>query len=156
MQTTVSKEITFDCAHMLSGHDGLCANLHGHTYKVQLLITDEPYNQSGASSDQMVMDFKTMKQLLQDEILSSFDHAVIFSAAQFRSEAEMALYEWAKANNMRYVVMPKRTTAECMAEYFVDVIQEAFIEKGITTAYMPKHIGIRVWETPTSCAEVIR
>ena len=35
-QMEVSKEFTFDCAHMLTGHDGLCKNLHGHTYKLRI------------------------------------------------------------------------------------------------------------------------
>lgn len=156
MRTIVSKEVTFDCAHMLSGHSGLCANLHGHTYKVQVLIEDAPINQRGTSSDQMVIDFKDLKQCIQDEIVQNFDHAVIFSNAAFRSKPEQELYEWARKNKMRHYVMPKRTTAECMAEHFTDLLFDAFLEKGVQQANMPKHIGVRVWETPTSCAEVIR
>lgn len=26
---TVTKEVTFDCCHILEGHDGRCKNLHG-------------------------------------------------------------------------------------------------------------------------------
>lgn len=35
----VSKEFSFDMAHLLDGHDGKCQNLHGHTYKLQVEIT---------------------------------------------------------------------------------------------------------------------
>ena len=34
----VTKEITFDVAHMLSYYEGRCANLHGHTYKLQVTL----------------------------------------------------------------------------------------------------------------------
>ena len=33
----VSKEFSFDMAHLLDGHDGKCQNLHGHTYKLQVV-----------------------------------------------------------------------------------------------------------------------
>lgn len=34
----VTKEITFDVAHILSYYEGKCANLHGHTYKLQVTL----------------------------------------------------------------------------------------------------------------------
>ena len=50
-QMEVSKEFTFDCAHMLTGHDGLCKNLHGHTYK--LIISLEGVLQDRGSSKEI-------------------------------------------------------------------------------------------------------
>ena len=34
----VTKEVTFDSAHMLSNYSGKCQNLHGHTYKLQVTV----------------------------------------------------------------------------------------------------------------------
>ena len=34
----ITKEITFDSAHMLSNYNGKCNNLHGHTYKLQIEV----------------------------------------------------------------------------------------------------------------------
>ena len=143
METTISKEVKFDCAHMLSGHKGKCANLHGHTYTVQVLLTGEPI--SGGSSDHMVMDFGDLKKVLEEHIVNVFDHAVIFSGAKYRGPEENELFDWAARNKMRLFVMPKRTTAECMAEYFATTI------KRHTGA---PRVSVAVWETPTSYAEV--
>jgi len=54
-----------DCAHFLPGH-GKCGILHGHTYKVEVVI--EGKNESG-----MVMDFADLKRSVR-EILSVYDH----------------------------------------------------------------------------------
>lgn len=153
MLTQISKEMTFDCAHMLSGHNGKCANLHGHTYKVQVILQDDPINKKGDTSNEMVMDFADLKQLMNEIIVDKFDHAVIFSGAEYRNEAEMDLFAWAFKNNMRHVELPCRTTAESMAEYMANQLQNAFIEAGVAMDRIPT-IGIRLWETPTSCVEV--
>lgn len=41
----VSKEFSFDMAHILDGHDGKCRNLHGHTYKLQVEVSGDLYQQ---------------------------------------------------------------------------------------------------------------
>ena len=54
-----------DCAHFLPGHSR-CGNLHGHTYKVEIIIEGE--NKSG-----MVIDFADLRQSLR-ETLKMYDH----------------------------------------------------------------------------------
>ena len=36
---TVTKTVKFDAAHVLTNHQGLCKNLHGHTYRVDISVT---------------------------------------------------------------------------------------------------------------------
>ena len=55
----VGKQFSFDAAHQLVGHFGKCANLHGHTYKVEVVLTGS-INDSG-SSEGMVVDFYHVK-----------------------------------------------------------------------------------------------
>lgn len=149
MEVKVTKEVTFDCAHMLSGHEALCKNLHGHTYKVQISVIGSRLKEG--SSAGMVIDFKHLKQAIKDVIMDKFDHAVIFSSEEFRGEAEEELYAWAKKHELRHHVMPARTTAENMAIYFYKQFREYF-----ETHEIPNVVGIdvKVFETPTSCAEV--
>ena len=148
-EVKVTKEVTFDCAHMLSGHEALCKNLHGHTYKVQISVIG-PTLEEGSSAG-MVMDFKHLKQAIKEVIMDNFDHAVIFSSEEFRGEAEEELYAWAKKHGLRHYVMSTRTTAENMAIYFYSQFKEYFKIQGISNA---RSIDVKVFETPTSCAEV--
>ena len=145
---TVCKEVTFDCAHMLSGHEALCKNLHGHTYKVQIIVTNEQIAE-GSIID-MVIDFKHLKEVISKSIMDKFDHAIIFSSPAFRNAAEEDLFEWACKHHMRLFEMPRRTTAEDMSLFFKDLITQELTSIG----YIPMNIGIRVYETPTSFAEV--
>jgi 6-pyruvoyltetrahydropterin/6-carboxytetrahydropterin synthase len=54
-----------DCAHFLPGHTR-CGNLHGHTYKVEIIIEGE--NKAG-----MVVDFADLRRSLRDT-LRIYDH----------------------------------------------------------------------------------
>ncbi len=54
-----------DCAHFLPGHPK-CGQLHGHTYKVEVII-------EGDNKDGMVIDFADMKKSV-NSVLREYDH----------------------------------------------------------------------------------
>lgn len=146
----VTKEITFDCAHMLSGHDALCKNLHGHTYKLQVGIEGTQITE-GSSAD-MIIDFKDLKEAINNEVMVRFDHATIISGEGYRGAAEQKLLYLVKTFDLRHVILPRRTTAEDMALYIRQVITDylsSHLEK-----YNISNVSIRLYETPTSYVEV--
>lgn len=113
----ISKEIKFDCCHMLSDYEGKCANLHGHTYHGTVTI-----NASVDDTTRMVLDYNIIKKVVDE-----FDHAVVFSFHLRRNPAEAQLYEWACKYGMRYVDMPSwapKSTAEDMAKTIAQWIQD--------------------------------
>lgn len=134
----VTKECTFDAAHMLSDYNGLCANLHGHTYKVQLTLGGEKDIMTG-----MVLDFNNIKSLL-DAVKRRFDHALIFSSPSYRNPAETELYEWASKYKMKYTEVRGRSTSETIAQEIKEQIRSE----------VDFQVDVRVWETPTSFCEV--
>ncbi|MDI6892827.1 MAG: 6-carboxytetrahydropterin synthase QueD [Actinomycetota bacterium] len=58
----------FDAAHFLRGYPGKCRELHGHTWKVEVVVGGEKLNEIG-----LVYDFRELKSKLS-ELLSRFDH----------------------------------------------------------------------------------
>lgn len=145
----VCKEITICTAHMLSGHNGLCKNLHGHNYTVRATIMAEgPVNSIGSSA-KMIIDFGDLKVTMFDVIESNFDHAIAFSGDGFRDTAEEELLAWAKKHGMRHFVMPDgmRTTAEDMSNWIANSLADAI---GAFDAGLG--VRVEVWETPTSVA----
>jgi 6-pyruvoyltetrahydropterin/6-carboxytetrahydropterin synthase len=54
-----------DCAHSLKGHPK-CGTLHGHTYKVEIII-------EGETRDGMVLDFADLKASARS-VLAEYDH----------------------------------------------------------------------------------
>lgn len=69
---SVCKMFEFSAAHRLPQHDGLCKNLHGHTYKLEVEITGEIDAFIG-----MVADFGDMKEIVTNQIIAQFDHTLL-------------------------------------------------------------------------------
>lgn len=109
---TISKDIKFDCAHMLSNYEGKCANLHGHTYHGTVTLEGDINPDTG-----MLLDYNTIK-----DVVDVFDHATIFSATGERNPAETELYNWACRYKMRKVeLVHGKSTAETLARDIVDM-----------------------------------
>jgi len=58
----------FSSAHSLRGYKGKCEELHGHNWKVEVVVASPKLNSLG-----MVLDFKELKERL-DKVLNSLDH----------------------------------------------------------------------------------
>ena len=141
----VTKEITVDSAHILSNYEGKCANLHGHTYKLQVSLEGDAKNEN-----HMVLDFNVLKQVLNTAVMDVFDHAVIFSDEGIRNAAENELLAWARKWDKRFTIIPGKTTCEDMAPYIKRLIEEELYEKNINITC---NVSVKLWETPTSFAE---
>lgn len=152
---TVTKEFIFDCAHMLAGHEGLCKNVHGHTYKVHVTVARDhglaTLILKGPSKD-MVVDFKDLKEILNTEIFSKFDHAFIFNMFS-EDKGESGIVALLQDLDMKICGIPGRPTAEFMCGYFMHEITRLLMS--YTQLRDVSVLSIKVWETPTSYAEVL-
>ncbi|WP_107879460.1 6-carboxytetrahydropterin synthase QueD [Neisseria animaloris] len=134
----ITKIFTFDSSHMLDGHDGKCQNLHGHTYKLEVVVSDGLIQ--GGAKDGMVMDFSDLKTIVKRTIIEPFDHAFIYNGNNPRESQIAALLEsW----NMKTLRLGFRTTAENMTVEMFGRLKNAGLPVSL----------IRLWETPTSYAE---
>lgn len=72
----VTKEFEFEAAHHLLNYDGACARVHGHSYKLQVTVSGEVYLSGNLpATDNMVLDFKELKKIVEDKIIHTHDHA---------------------------------------------------------------------------------
>jgi 6-pyruvoyltetrahydropterin/6-carboxytetrahydropterin synthase len=87
---TVFKDFTFSAAHQIRGHQGGCERMHGHNYRVRVVVAAERLDGLG-----MVVDFADLKRVVSD-ILGPFDHRVINEIPPFDSRNTTAelLAEW--------------------------------------------------------------
>ena len=132
---TVTKTVTFDAAHVLTNHQGLCKNLHGHTYRVDVSVS-RPADEAG----DMVIDFKDLKRIAAEVICDRFDHAFVYNT---ESAGEREIAAVVEKHGMRTVAIPFRSTAENLAKMFFRDLK-------------PRVAGlsaVRVWETAASSAE---
>jgi 6-pyruvoyltetrahydropterin/6-carboxytetrahydropterin synthase len=76
----LTKEFRFEMAHALWNYDGLCKNIHGHSYILQVTVIGEPNNDKEDPKFGMVMDFGDLKKIVKEEVVSPMDHSIVVSA----------------------------------------------------------------------------
>jgi len=65
-ELTVERD--FSAAHLMRGHPGACARLHGHNYRVLLSVQGKELDETG-----MLVDFAELKAVF-DGVLAELDH----------------------------------------------------------------------------------
>jgi len=128
-------------AHALFEYDGICKNIHGHTYHLEVTLIGEVQQENGHPKDGMVMDFGILKNLVKDKIIQHFDHALVVNSL-FPSDHIDAF----KKATERLVLVDFQPTTENLVIHFSKIIQQA----------LPINVSLfstRLYETENSCAE---
>jgi len=151
----IKTEATFDSAHFVQTTHSKCRRLHGHTWKVEVMI------QGPVDKDGMVVDFLKIKSVIDELdhkiLLPTMDYAMGISCKPIRGKQQkMDDIELVKVSlDEKYYVFPSSDikwiatdviTSENLAKYLLNKIKENAPETLIVT--------VRMWETPKSWAEV--
>ena len=89
----ITKEFKFEMAHALHGYDGLCKNIHGHSYKLFVTVKGEIKNDKGNPKDGMVLDFDILKSIVKPDIINKYDHSLVLNANSPHSEIDLSAFE---------------------------------------------------------------
>ena len=127
---------SFDSAHFLKGYEGKCSNIHGHRWTVEVTVAFEEVVEEGQIRG-MVVDFKTLKEDLK-QLADELDHSLVIEEGSLKEKTKEALLE----EEFRIVELPFRPTAENLAEYFFDEMEEKEYQV----------VLVKVYETPNNCA----
>lgn len=146
---TATKEFKWEMAHMLTGHKGLCQNIHGHSYKMQVTVSRISRTIQSGSSEGMVLDFSDLKSIVEDTLINRLDHAFMMNGSATGLERELLHMLHGK---VKIYVVDYRPTAENMARDFYEVISKQLedLDKTITLE------SVKIWETATAYAEYRR
>ena len=128
-------------SHALLNYDGLCRNIHGHSYKLQITVLGLPFLAVGSPKDGMVIDFRILKKIVQQHVVSPLDHSLMINenAAIDKLNALGQMYE-------RHHVVPFQPTSENMVVYIAEKVKPL----------LPEHLelfSVRLFETSNSFAE---
>ncbi|MDD2530358.1 MAG: 6-carboxytetrahydropterin synthase [Bacteroidales bacterium] len=77
MKIRLTKEFNFEMSHVLHDYDGLCRNIHGHSYRLFVTILGEPIDEKHNPKNGMVMDFGELKAIVFNQIVDRLDHALV-------------------------------------------------------------------------------
>lgn len=137
----ISKEFNFDMAHALLGYDGLCRNIHGHSYTLVVTVIGTPIGDNSSPKTGMLIDFKDLKNIIKSKIVDRFDHALVLN-----SDTPSELLEAMMQNYEKIILTDYQPTTENMiAEMAGDIM-------GLLPANL-KLFSLRLRETPSSYAE---
>lgn len=136
----VTKIFEFDTAHALHNYDGLCSNIHGHTYKLHVTVIGEPIADTNSPKYGMVVDFGVLKNKIKENLVDKFDHSLIVS----RDESG----NFTNGNPIfrRIHVVDFQPTAENIVAHFAELIKP-LLPDGVEL------FSLRLYETSTSFAE---
>ncbi len=138
----LTKEFSFESAHALDGYDGLCREIHGHSYRLFVTIKGEPICEEGNPKLGMVMDFGDLKRIVNAEIVDRLDHSFVLRDSEQNAELRAAL----GAKFSKIVIVDYQPTCENMLADFAARLQKA----------LPSRVelySLRLYETATSYAE---
>ena len=137
----LTKEFSFEMAHSLSGYDGACREIHGHSYKLFVTVQGKPNDDPSDPKYGMVMDFGELKRLIVDR----YDHALVIRRTTENGDAIDAL----RSLYHKIEICDYQPTCENMVSRFAEEIRRE-LPQGIEL------FSIKLHETATSFAEWYR
>jgi 6-pyruvoyltetrahydropterin/6-carboxytetrahydropterin synthase len=137
----ITKEFKFEMAHALKGYDGLCRNIHGHSYELLVTILGKPISDTNSPKLGMVMDFGDLKNIVRSTIVDVYDHALVLNN-NYPEDLTNKLSE----NFEKIIIVDYQPTSELMIADFAEKIMTE----------LPSHVSLKyllLRETVTSYAE---
>jgi len=136
------RKVQFCAGHRLLGHEGKCANLHGHNYLVEFYVSGNEIDELGR-----VVDFAEIKRLFKGWIDDHWDHGFV---VWDQDENALSALEQVRPNKIYR--LPYNPTAENMARYLLDEVGPQLIST--IKGYDLRLTKVVVWETENASAEV--
>jgi 6-pyruvoyltetrahydropterin/6-carboxytetrahydropterin synthase len=137
----VTKEFSFEMAHVLWNYDGPCKNVHGHSYRLFVTLSGSPEDNRDNPKNGMVIDFSDLKSIVKKQIVNVFDHSVVLSNNVDKKKAEMFSMMFGNT-----VLVGYQPTCENLVADFA----------GRIAPHLPSGVklhSLKLYETATSFAE---
>lgn len=141
-KVTCVRKFWFCCGHRIVGHEGKCANVHGHNYSLFVHASADDLDSLGR-----IVDFSELKSKISSWIDECWDHSFILYE---KDELLMPLISVLEVTKPFYI-MDVNPTAENMALHLLnDVFPKLFKNSNITIDC------VELWETENNKVVVQR
>jgi len=135
----ITKEFKFEMAHALYGYDGLCKNIHGHSYRMWVTVKGNVLQKNKHAKNGMVIDFGELKKIIKDCVVDKYDHSFVLNKNTPHFNIDFSAFE-------KVYFLPYQPTSENLVADFAKVIMKK----------IPENITLHkvvLSETATSFAE---
>jgi len=100
----ISADYSFAAGHALRGYKGKCENVHGHNYRIQVIVAGEKLDSTG-----LLMDFVDLRGAIKG-VAERLDHRFLNDLAPFDT---------------------LNPSAENLAQYFCEQLQGPIVANGL-------------------------
>lgn len=90
---TLTKEFSFEAAHKLPLHDGKCARLHGHSWKMRVVIRGRTLVSAGPKSG-MLLDYSDISKVVRAFVDDKLDHHYLNESTELDNPTSEILARW--------------------------------------------------------------
>lgn len=148
MRYRICKSFEIENGHMLSKHPDKCRFPHGHTRKVECVLSAQSLD-----AHEMVCDFKLLKNLLSD-FLDQYDHALCMNTEDPQYATFKAAYG-ERIIGFEHLDPTTEVLAQTVFLHLEKALQAYASSASGAYALRPevKLERVRVWETSSSWAE---
>ena len=115
---SLQAEASFDAAHFLANHPGQCRNLHGHRWRLEVIIVSEALGAEGTERD-MVCDFGRFKSIVRG-LAEEFDHTFLVEEGTLKKKTIRAL----EAEGFQVELLPVGALGSVTARQVEEAIRE--------------------------------
>lgn len=124
---TCTRHHDFSAGHRVYGHEGKCASLHGHNYRVHFTVRQiGPLSlgmHGGTDGIGRVIDFDAVKRTLCQWLEDNWDHKFLV----YEHDSELAAIHNGQA--LGFVPVPFNPTAENMARFLVERVAPGLLSR---------------------------
>lgn len=144
----ITRRLEFDAGHRIPDHQSQCRHLHGHRYAIEITLSGEIIEASGAPANGMVMDFSEIKSLARQHLVDAWDHAFIV----YRGDAAVVDF-LATLSGHKTVLLDAVPTAENLAAIAFATLDRAYRDSYGNHLRLER---VRLFETPNCWADARR
>lgn len=133
----IAKEFRWEMGHRLPYHNGLCKNVHGHSYQMVVELEGD------VNSNGMIIDFYDLGEII-NPIIEKYDHAFLCW------EKDKIVKDFLIKHKMKKVFVNYHSTVENICEDFTNIIFKKLKQFKFNNI---KTLTVKIFETPNSFAE---
>ena len=89
----LEKEFRFEASHVLPNHNGKCARLHGHSWRMMVRFEGAALHDNGPETG-MLVDFARIKEFVQPVVDQYLDHHHLNETTELVNPTSESLAAW--------------------------------------------------------------
>lgn len=133
-----------EMAHALVGYDGMCSQIHGHSYRLEVTVGGASVECNEGAKMGMVLDFGAIKEAVERTVVAKFDHSLTLRLApETEDVVEVLSRHFERINAVEW-----QPTCENLLSHFAELIAPA-LPSGT------RLLSLRLHETENNCAELV-